>query len=137
MVPTEDPTEAYGSLRKPTESLRKSYGNPTEILERFSGEILRKTYGNPTETCGSFRMLPHASAKKLEKVRKLIESYPAEAIFTVRKPYGRPAEGIRKPCGRLFRKSELLRKLPQALIYNIVPLHPSLNNWRELNKYYE
>jgi len=73
----------------------------------------------------AMQKLPHASAGKLVKVRKIIEFYHAEAIFTVRKPCGRRAEGLWKPSGRLFRKSDLVRKLPQALIYNIAPLHPT------------
>ena len=113
------PTEAYGSLRKPTESLRKSYGNFGEIQWRNPTEILRKTYGNMR------KQHAEASTWKLEKVRNLIEFYPAEAIFTMRKPYRSPAEGLQKPCGRLFRKSDLVQKLPQVLIYNIAPLHPS------------
>ena len=120
---------SYGSMRKPAETLRK----PTEILRKSYGNFskikINKSCGNPTEI---MRKLPHASAcfrmlpqENKQKVRKIIEFFSAEAIFTLRKPCGSPAEGLRKSCGRPFRKSDLVRKLPQALIYNIAPLHPS------------
>ena len=67
--------------------MAKSYGKPTEILRKHA------------EASACFRMLPHASAEKLEKVRKLIEFHPAEAIFTVRKPCGSRAEAMRKSYG--------------------------------------
>ena len=118
VVPTEDPTEAYGSLRK-------AYGNPTEILERFSGEILRK---NLRKSYGNMRKLPHENQKKsgsslnfILRKQFLLCGSPTEAL---RKPCGSPAEALRKA----FRKSELLRKLPRALIYNNAPLHPSYSH---------
>ena len=108
-VPAKDPTEACGSLQKPTETLRKpygnpteilrkSYGNPTEILERFSGKILRKSCGSLRKSYGSLRKLPQANSKNSGSslkffLRKRFLPYgsPAEAL---RKPYGSPTEGL-------------------------------------------
>ena len=73
-------------------------------LPQFSARNLQKLR-KPAE---ALRKLPHASAcfrmlpqENKQKVRKIIEFFSAEAIFTLRKPCGSLAEALRKPCGRL------------------------------------
>ena len=98
-------------LRKPTETLRKPYGNPTEILERFSGKILRKSYGNPaeaygnpTEAYGSFRRQIPKTPEAHWNFSCGNDFYPTEALL---KPYGSPTEGLfenQNYCGS-FRRS--------------------------------
>ena len=95
---TEGPPEACGSLWKPTETLRKPYRNPMEILRKFWRDSVAKSYGNPTEI---LRKPTEASAGKLKKLRKLIEIFPAETIFTLRKPDGSPAEALRKAFSKI------------------------------------
>ena len=122
------------------EILRKSYGNPTEILRKFWRDSVAKSYGNPTEILRKpteiLRKPTEASAGKFQKLRELIEIFAAETIFTLRKLCGSPTEALRKSYGRPFRKSKLLRKLPQELKYNIAPLHPSCFNINALILYY-
>ena len=97
MVPSEDPTEANRSLRRaygnPTETLRKSYGNSGEIQWQNPTEILRK----PTEI---LRKHSEASAGKFQKLRKLIEIFPAETLRKPTETLRKPTEILRKTYGR-------------------------------------
>merc|ERR1712015_107211 len=119
--PCGSPAEA---LRKPcgspAEALRKSYGNFSKIEKLKKNKKKKKKKISKIKICGSMRKpaealrkLPHASAcfrmlpqENKQKVRKIIEFFSAEAIFTLRKPCGRPAEVLLRAFSKIGLSAE-------------------------------